>query len=46
MKPEVSICAAIYNTEEKFLRAMAESVTADKDRRIEKSAVIMGKKMT
>lgn len=39
MKPEVSICAAIYNTEEKFLRAMAESVTADKDRRIE---IILG----
>ena len=39
MKPEVSICAAIYNIDEKFLRVMIESVTADKDGRIE---IILG----
>ena len=39
MKPKVSICAAIYNIDEKFLRVMIESVTADKDGRIE---IILG----
>lgn len=39
MKPEVSICAAIYNTEESFLRAMIESIIADGDARVE---IILG----